>query len=115
MASPFLLAALLYPLAWWPVWTVVLPVLGVLWAALRAVLGLVGASPDGPASPPSGFIGGPMPWDLGPALSPQAALTWAIAFLIAWFVVSLVTGRRLAWPKRARPAAAFARGFARRS
>ena len=35
-----------------------------------------------------------MPWDLGPILSPQVALTWALALVAAWFVLSRFAGRR---------------------
>ena len=95
VVSPYLLSALLYPLAWWPVWAVVLPLLGAMWTVLRVVLGLLGAAPASPVSaPPSGLGGGPMPWDVGPVLTPQAALTWVIAFAVAWFVLSRVAGRR---------------------
>ncbi len=38
-----------------------------------------------------------MPWDVGPLLSPQVALTWAVALFAARFVLSRVAseaGRR---------------------
>ena len=81
LATPFLLAVFLYPLAWYPVWYVVLPVVGFVAGFLRWAQ---------PAAPPPG---GPMPWDLGPILSPQLAFTWAVAILVAWFVLSRITGR----------------------
>ena len=92
--SPFLLAVPLYPLVWWPVGAVVLPLARLAWGALLAVLGLFGASPAGPAGPPPpAQPGGPMPWDVGPLLSPQVALCWALAFLAARFVLARVAGR----------------------
>ncbi|QIN85493.1 hypothetical protein GBA63_22610 (plasmid) [Rubrobacter tropicus] len=92
LATPFLLAVFLYPLAWYPVWYVVLPVVGLVASLLRWAQ---------PAAPPPG---GPMPWDLGPILSSQVALTWAVAILVAWFVLSRITGagpagRRIAQPE----------------
>lgn len=82
LAAPFGLAVFLYPLAWYPVWYVVLPVAGFIGRLL---------GPSAPAPPPPG---GPMPWDLGPILSPQVALTWALALAAAWFVLSRFAGRR---------------------
>lgn len=83
LAAPFLLAVPLYTLAWYPVWYVVLPVAGFFRALLR---------PAQPAPPPP--PGGPVVWDLGPLLSPQVALTWAMAFVAAWFVLSRFAGGR---------------------
>ena len=40
-----------------------------------------------------------MPWDFGPILSPQVALTWAVAILMAWFVLSRITGLGPRWPE----------------
>lgn len=89
LAAPFLLAVPLYPLAWYPVWFVVLPVAGFLRAALSS------AQP----TPPPPAPGSPMPWDLlGPFLSPQVALTWAVSVAVAWLVLSRVAGRRSGYP-----------------
>ena len=83
VAAPFLLAVPLYTLAWYPVWYIVLPVAGFFSALLRPAR-------QAPPPPP----GGPAVWDLGPLLSPQVALTWAVAFVAAWFVLSRFVGRR---------------------
>lgn len=85
LAPPFLLAIPLYPLIWYPTWFIVLPVAGFLWALLRSAQ---------TAPPPPSFTGGPMPWDFGPLLSPQLALTWAAAVLAGWFVLSRLCRRR---------------------
>ena len=82
LAAPFLLSIPLYPLAWYPVWYLILPVAGFFWALLSS------ARPEPP--PP----GGQMPWDLGPLLSPQVAVTWAVALAVAWFILSRFAGRR---------------------
>ena len=82
LAAPFGLAVFLYPLAWYPVWYVVLPIAGLIRRLLRT---------SAPAPPPPG---GPMPWDLGPILTPSVAITWALALAAAWFVLSRLAGRR---------------------
>lgn len=85
LAAPFLLAIPVYPLAWYPVWYFILPVAGFFWSFL--------SSAEPPPPPP----GGPLPWDLGPILSPQVALTWTVALVVAWFVLSRTFGRRSRW------------------
>jgi hypothetical protein len=100
LVSPFLLAAALYPLVWLPVSAVGVPLAGAIWAVLAAVLGIFGfrgasryGSPDGAGSAASGSEF----WDFGPLVSPQVALTFAVAVLAAWFVLSGVVGKRRWW------------------
>lgn len=106
LVSPFLLAVPLYPLVWLPVSAVALPVAAALWAVISAIIGLFApanaadrTAPGGPANPAF--------WDFGPLLSPQVALTSAVAVTVAWYVLSRVVGKRRYW----HPEGAAKRGF----
>ena len=104
LASPFLLGAALYPLVWLPVSAVGVPLAGAISAVLAAVLGILGfrgasrhGSPDGSPEGAGAAPSGSEFWDFGPLVSPQVALTSAVAVLVAWFVLSGVVGKRRWW------------------
>ena len=108
LLSPFLLALPLYPLLWRPVSA--FPVADALWALLAAIFGLLCAGGNPPAGNGAARPGGPADpafWDFGPLISPQVALTSAVAVLLAWFVLSGMVGKRRWWY----PEGAAKRGF----
>ena len=93
-------------------WTILLPIAKLLGALLLAILALSGASPADPSSPPPpAQLGGPIPWEPGPLLSPQVALCLASACVVARPALSRVAGRSGGWDAHSSAGCSFCAGL----